>query len=376
MPREGPSPEVQPCRKPGLHSMPASRAGQWLLLAACSGLVTAALRFAGVPASLLLGPMVAGIAVALGGAAVRLGRAPYILAQAVIGCLIARAATPDILSSLVRDWPLFAGVVLSSIAAAGAMGWLLSRHRIMPGSTAIWGTSPGGAAAMVVMADAYGADARLVAFMQYLRVLCVALAAALVAHAWTGGVPETARAAGDWFPPPGAGSAVTLGLVALGAWIGLGTRVPSGAMLAPMLAGAAIRLSGAAEIELPGWLLAASYAALGWRIGLGFTRQVVAYAAKALPAILAVIAALIAFCGGLSWLLARLAGVDALTAYLAASPGGLDSVAVIAAATPVDMPFVMTLQTLRFFLVVLLGPPMARFLAGRAAARDGDAPRP
>ena len=38
----------------------------------------------------------------------------------------------------------------------------------------------GDSAAMVVMADAYGADARLVAIMQYLRVLCVAISATLV----------------------------------------------------------------------------------------------------------------------------------------------------------------------------------------------------
>ena len=138
-----------------------------------------------------------------------------------------------------------------------------------------------------------------------------------------------------------------------------------------MLVGAAFRLSGAAEIELPPWLLAAAYASIGWRIGLGFTRQVAAHAARAVPAILASIAALIAFCGGLSWLLSRLTGMDALTAYLAASPGGMDSVAVIDAASPgVDFACVMTMQTLRFFLVVLLAPPMARFLAGRAAKRS------
>ena len=35
------------------------------------------------------------------------------------------------------------------------------------------GGSAGAASAMVVMAEAFGADARLVAFMQYLRVVCV-----------------------------------------------------------------------------------------------------------------------------------------------------------------------------------------------------------
>ena len=41
---------------------------------------------------------------------------------------------------------------------------------MLPGTTAVWGSSPGAATAMVLMAEAFGADARLVAFMQYLRV--------------------------------------------------------------------------------------------------------------------------------------------------------------------------------------------------------------
>jgi len=141
-------------------------------------------------------------------------------------------------------------------------------------------------------------------------------------------------------------------------------------MLVPMILGAALRLSGLIDIDLPPWLLAAAYAAIGWRVGLGFTKKIALYAARAVPAILAGIVTLIAFCGALSWLLAKTTGMDPLTAYLAASPGGMDSVAVIAASSPgVDFAVVMTMQTMRFFLVVLLAPPMARFLAGRAEAR-------
>ena len=55
---------------------------------------------------------------------------------------------------------------------------------VVPGTTGVWGSSPGAASAMVVMADAFGADARLVAFMQYLRVVCVVVVASLIARFW------------------------------------------------------------------------------------------------------------------------------------------------------------------------------------------------
>ena len=56
---------------------------------------------------------------------------------------------------------------------------------------------------------------------------------------------------------------------------------------------------------------------------------------------------------------------DAVTAYLATSPGGADSVAIIAQATPVDVPFVMAMQVLRFVAVLVVGPPLARAVARR-----------
>ena len=54
---------------------------------------------------------------------------------------------------------------------------------------------------------------------------------------------------------------------------------------------------------------------------------------------LASILALMAFCAGIGWILTRLLGVDMLTAYLATSPGGADSIAIIAASTGVDLGF-------------------------------------
>jgi uncharacterized membrane protein AbrB (regulator of aidB expression) len=54
------------------------------------------------------------------------------------------------------------------------------------------------------------------------------------------------------------------------------------------------------------------------------------------------------------------AGIDPLTAYLATSPGGMDSVAIIGAASNVDLSFVMALQTLRLVIVLIVGPPLAR----------------
>lgn len=339
-------------------------ATRWGLLVVLSVVFAAALETVRIPAALLLGPMIAGILIGANGGAVRIPRLGYLGAQAVVGCLIASAISFDIVSAFLRKWPLYVGVVLVVIGASSALGWLMSRWRVLPGTTAVWGSTPGAATAMMLMAEAYGADAQLVAFMQYLRVVFVALAASATARLWLdisgAGVPAIV-----WFPPiDWPPFFETLAIAGFGALAGWMLRIPAGALLVPLAAGAALHVAGLVRIELPEWLLAMSYALLGWNIGLGFTRRILRHASRALPQIVLSILALIAFCGGLAFALTKLLGVDPLTAYLATSPGGMDTVAIIAASSKVDVSFVMALQTARFVIVLLVGPRLARLVAG------------
>jgi uncharacterized membrane protein AbrB (regulator of aidB expression) len=69
------------------------------------------------------------------------------------------------------------------------------------------------------------------------------------------------------------------------------------------------------------------------------------------------------FCGFISWMLALILHVDPLSAYLAASPGGVDVAAVIAASTKVDTPFVMVIQSVRAVVLIIVGPQLARWAA-------------
>ena len=55
-------------------------------------------------------------------------------------------------------------------------------------------------------------------------------------------------------------------------------------------------------------------------------------------------------------------GVDPLTAYLATSPGGSDSVAIIAASSNVDVSFVMAMQTVRMIAVLFIAPVLTKYI--------------
>jgi membrane AbrB-like protein len=342
-----------------------------LLLASCA--LAAILEGIGLPAGLLLGPMVVAIVFAARGGALPLPPALSMAAQAAIGLLIAPSLNPTVLANAARAPGLFIGGTLATLVAGIVIGWVLARWKVLPGSVAIWGSMPGAATAMVLIARDEGADWQLVAVMSYLRVILVAALASILAAIVTGhggGHPP----GGAWFPPPDPrGLAETAAIAFVGAWGGWRLGVPAAALLGPMVLGAILEGTGLAHPQLPGWLLAPAYLLVGWRIGLGFTPDIVATARHAAPRLLLASSALVLFCAGCGLILAHLSGKDLMTAYLAMSPGGADSVAIIASSTHVDVPFVMSMQVARFVAVLLIGPALARYLARRLQRDRGTA---
>ncbi|MET0639772.1 MAG: AbrB family transcriptional regulator [Hyphomicrobium sp.] len=333
---------------------------------------SALIAMTGLPAALLLGPMIAAIVVETNGGDIRLPPPARLVAQAIIGCMLGTALSPGIVATFVKEWPLLLSVVLLVVLATSLIGWILGKSQIMPGTTAVWGLSPGAATASILMAGSYGADVRLVAFMQYLRVVMVVAAASIVARLWVNITPATHPVI--WFPPiDPVPFAETLALALVGGVVGYILRFPAAVMLTPMILGMLLQGAGLMTIELPHWMLAIAYSLLGWMIGQTFSRDILVHAFRTLPQVIVAILALIAFCGGLALMLVEVLGVDPLTAYLATSPGGLDSVAVIAASAKVDLSFVLALQSMRLLIVLAVGPAISRFVARRLSQSLDDA---
>jgi membrane AbrB-like protein len=341
-----------------------TRPVRWGILVLLSALFGALLTAVHLPAALLLGAIVAGILVETCQAEIQMPKIPFNISQGMIGCLVANSLTLEIVHSFMHQWPVFLAIVLIIIVSCSTLGWAMSKLGILPGTTAIWGLLPGAASAMMLMSDSFGADSRLVAFMQYLRIVLVAAIASLVAHFWVHtsvtAVPIAWFPVIHWLP-----FLETLAIILGGSAIGYVSKFPAGMLLIPLLAGSVLQLNGLVEIELPRWLLAAGYLCIGWQIGLRFTQQVLKNAAKVLPQIIASILAVIMFCGCLGYVLTKILGIDPLTAYLATSPGGIDAVAIIATSANVNVGFVMTLQLSRAILIMFIGPVLSKFFASK-----------
>lgn len=140
--------------------------------------------------------------------------------------MIAQNLTGSIFTTLAAHWPMVIVILLATLISSAIIGWLLVRYSTLPGNTGAWGSSPGGAAAMVAMARDYGADIRLVAFMQYLRVLLVVGAAALVTRLVMGDRAQAVTEQIIWFPPLSGNLFSTLMLAAVAGTTGRLLRIP------------------------------------------------------------------------------------------------------------------------------------------------------
>lgn len=335
---------------------------QWLALLILAGSARQLLNHFEVPAGQFLGPMLVAIGFGVSGASIRVPRQAFRLGQGSVGVLAAHSMTMAVLASMVQSWHVMLFATVLTVCLSALVGLALVRLGGLPPSTAAWGTAPGAASAMVAMADDFGADSRVVATMQYVRVVCVVMIGALAGH-WIG-VPAGGSQAHSTevvlqtFTLLNLG--LTLGTIVLG--VLLGSRVPAGALLVPLLIGGALQISGLLHITLPGWLLALAYGAIGCYIGLRFDRPTVRYVWARLPAMIVGAVLLIALCALSAWLLAHWLDKDFLSVYLATSPGGLDAMTIIAVDTHSDVGLVLAMQTLRLFAVIVSGAFFARLI--------------
>lgn len=339
----------------------------WLSLFSVSLLAGAALVWLDVPAAFFVGAVLCGLTFSLSGSGLKLPRRFFFCAQALVGCSVAKSMSPEIFGVLAANWLVFAGMVSSSVVAGGLVGWCMTRFHILPGNTAAWGSSPGGAAAMVAMAESFGADARLVAMMQYLRVLVVVLSASMVAHWLAVPQPVASVASSPWsFAALVQGQpvqiALTLAIAIVATLIAVRLRIPAGPLLATMIVGAVLNSASVVEFRLPNAFQIGASVLVGWYVGLGFNRALLIATLRKLHWLFFSAFLLIGLCGFFAWSLYHFSHCDPLTAYLATTPGGLDSVILLAMGANTDVPFVVAAQTLRLFLVILTGPFVARLI--------------
>src|SRR5215217_9642399 len=337
--------------------MPSSRSwttgvAGWLALGVGSALAGYLAQRAGLPAGWLVGPMLVSLVVALlwekRPTVPRWGR---IASLAVVGGVLASAFRPSVVPLISRHWLPVALTICGTLVLSLGAGLLLPVLVRLDRKTAALGTLPGAASGMLAMSDPLGADARLVAVMQYTRVVVVVVAATLVGR--FGLVAGTESPAGQSLQTAAGNTellvqnnlmtyALTALVAGLGAWAGTRFRLPAGALLGPLILGILLEELGVMHLAWPQGVPQTAYLVLGLWVGLLFDGDSIKRAGRLLPVVLLSAIGLVIACAALGWALSTLTGIDPITAIVALGSGA-------------DAPLVLAIQMLRVLAVIAAG---------------------
>lgn len=274
------------------------------------------------------------------------------------------------LKALGDDWLPVLLVSAATLGVSLLAGEVTARVTDVDRVTASLGTIAGGASGITTMARELGGDDRLVAFMQYLRVLVVVVITPLIAAAAFPGDGQSGSGGGAAGAIPAIGSArdvaVTSGLALGGMVLNRLLTIPAGALLWSMLLSGIVTLSAPAGwFVAPGAIQDAAFAAIGLQVGLRFTMATVRQTGRLVVPMLVSILVLLVACFALAIILNATTNASLADAYLATTPGGLYAVLAAAVGAGANTTFIIAVQGLRVVVMVLLASIAVRRLVSR-----------
>lgn len=342
----------------------------WIWIGGAALIVGVLADLIGLPAAWMIGPMLSSIFLTMRkGIQTTVPSWSWNIALGIIGMAVSASFTPEAFALLAQSWFPVVLAVAAVLGLSLVSGTILARISDLDRTTALLGSIPGGASAMVAMSDELHADARLVAFIQYARVILVIVLASLLARIIMGpanaGPPTSDHllvSVTGWQQ-----YAITFVSTVIGVWVGVRVGIPAGALVGPVVIGAGL---GAAGIEHGFWppgVLPLANAIIGISVGLRFDTVAFRQIGRAAIPVLSCIIGLIIASAGVGLVLAYAMRIDWLSAYLATMPGGLDAVTIAALDTGAQTPVVLLVHLLRLFVMLSVGPLLVRRMTQRPA---------
>lgn len=300
---------------------------------------------------------------------------PYALRQiaiVLIGAMLGAAVTPEALALLPR-WPVtIAGLAAALMTIMLGGSYYLQRVHGFDRATARLACMPGAITQVMALAIESNADARRVTIIQIMRLLSIVLL--LPSFAGLLGIPMSSNLA-----PPGSSVIVhevviQLVLAGCGAYLFNRLGVPAPTFIGAMAMTALLYGSGLLTTALPDWLMLGCFVVIGAMIGTNFVGTDVRVLTSTFVAGLGSLA--VCSLGALLWAapLAWLMGLSPVQVWLAYSPGGVETSAILAMALGLDVAFVSSHHVVRVLMLNLMLPWW--IVRDRAASDDEEEAAP
>lgn len=335
---------------------------------AAGALGGAVFAFYDLPAAWLAGALVAVTALALAGMPVYLPDLLRKIIFVVLGISLGAAVTPETVAGI-RTWPITLSLLALSLPVTMA-AVMLYLHYVSKWNyrETLYASAPGALSAVLAMAADAKVDVRMVAFVQTVRVFL--LIAALPGLLLSAGLSASVGAI-----PPNAGihvatltdTLIMTGTGIVSALLAERLRVPGGLLIGPMIVNGFLHGAGYVQGNIPSVLLLSSFVVLGTFTGTRFAGTTPAMMRRLLVDSVGAFFVALAVCACFAFLAAWLAGENVAKTIVAFAPGGLEAMTILAFMIGLDPAFVGAHHLVRFILIALCLPFVARGMFGKAA---------
>ena len=286
----------------------------------------------------------------------------------VIGVSIGGAFTPEVLAGAARWWPSLLALLVY-IPAAHGLAYLIFRKGGVGRVEAFFGGVPGGLIESVTLGEEMGADVRILAALQFLRLILTIVAIPLIFLALTGSsVGSAAGAVMGGKAALGLRDVLVLALAGgLGFWGAHRLRFPAAAMTGPLLCSALAHATGLVHGVPPQWLVALTQVVIGANLGSrfgGMDRRMLARS-MGLSVVNSIATLMLSF--GFAMVVSRLVDEPVSAVFLAFAPGGVAEMSLIALSLNIHVVFVTVHHVARIVLSVMI----ARFGSRHLHRQDG-----
>lgn len=338
---------------------------RWAIIVPGSFALGALFTYLHVPAAWILAAIVVSGAMALTtGEELPVNKQFYALARGFIGMMAAIPLTLVPFGQVVGYLPAAVTMSLVSVLVGMVGGMLI--HRAQPKDisweTGIMSMLPGGASLMPALASELGADYRYVALTQYLRLLAVSMSLPLVVAFLDSpagqGVDLSVAGETTWWIV-----LLTIAIAVGGEKLGKLAHLPASAVLGPLILTVIVAqfLPEGHTLEPLDIFKIMAFMSIGWVCGGGLSLPALRSFAKQLPATILFIVVVIGVCALTAWPLTVWIDITYFEAYLATSPGALETVLALSAEGGAG-PAVVCVQIVRLIIVLVIAGYLPQIL--------------
>ena len=281
----------------------------------------------------------------------------------ILGALFGTTISPKLLDVFMGWLPSIIAVTVYVLIVIPPTMLYLVKVAKLDAITSYFASAPGGLLPMTFIGQEMGGDARVISLIQSSRIILTILIIPISYAIFFGYVPSGKIGSGGSFASLDPGGGLVLLIISiLGFIIIRPLKIPTPALMGPMIIVSLLSLMGFKFSDVPDLLVAMAQCLIGSSIGIMFNGVKPRTVARilyhgSLTSIFMIVIAV-----GSAAITYYLTDIPTKTLILAFAPGGFAEMALVGFALGIDVAFVVAHQLTRYFFVILVLPIIFRIL--------------